>query len=176
MKNTHKVTLGRLAQLIYDFEKCSARGYIPKMPYGSFEKKLYATYLSYLPEEKVSYPLFSSSDERGSFTEIIKNIDIGQMSVNITKPGATKGCHWHNTKWEIFVVVSGRALIKERSLDSGEIISFEVCGDKPHAVRMLPGYTHSITNISDKDDLVTLMFANEIFDSERPDTFFEVVD
>ncbi len=172
---THKVTLGEIAGLLYSFANQPKTLVMPEIPNGSFEKKLYSTYLSYLPKEKVAIPLKMNVDERGSFTEILKTANCGQFSVNISKPKVTKGMHWHNTKWEFFVVVSGRALIEMRRIGDDEVLSFEVSGDKIEAVHMLPGFTHSITNLSDKDDLVTLMWANEQFDPENPDTFFEKV-
>ena len=149
---------------------------IPEIPNGSFEKKLYSTYLSYLPKEKVGFPLKMNVDERGSFTELIKTLNCGQISVNISKPSITKGQHWHNTKWEFFIVVSGKGLIQQRKIGTDEVLNFEVSGEKIEAVHMLPGYTHNIINLSDTDDLVTVMWANEQFDSKRPDTFFEVVE
>ena len=148
---------------------------MPEMPEGSFAKKLYSTYLSYLPKEKVSFPLKMNIDERGSFTELLKTAGCGQFSVNISKPGITKGQHWHNTKWEIFIVVSGHGLIEERKIGSDEVLRFEVSGNNIEAVHMLPGYTHNIINLSDTEDLVTLMWANEQFDPNHPDTFFEKV-
>ena len=158
---------------------CSAaltdKRYNPEMPAGSFAKKLYSTYLSYLPKEKVAFPLDMKVDARGSFTELLKTANCGQMSVNISKPGVTKGQHWHNSKWEFFVVVSGRALIQERKIGTGEVLEFEVSGDRIEAVHMLPGYTHNIINLSDTENLVTVMWANEAFDPQRPDTFFEKV-
>ncbi|MBQ2686301.1 MAG: NAD-dependent epimerase/dehydratase family protein [Clostridia bacterium] len=170
---THNVKLGKIASLLLDFDRETLLGRLPLMQKGSFESKLYSTYLSYLPKEKTLYPIESSTDERGSFTELIKGEHFGQISVNRSKPGAVKGNHWHNSKWEIFIVISGRARIDERKLDSDEIISFEVSGERLEAVRMLPGYTHSITNLSDSEELVTLMFASEPFDKEKPDTFYE---
>ena len=148
---------------------------MPEIPSGSFEKKLFSTYLSYLPEDKTVYPFLSKKDERGSFTEIFKTEKCGQFSVNVSKPGVTKGEHWHNGKWEIFVVVSGNALIKERNLATGEIREFTVSGENPQAVYMLPGFTHSIKNLSETENLVTLMWANEQFDISFPDTFYENV-
>ena len=148
---------------------------MPEIPNGSFAKKLYSTYLSYLPKEKMAFSLKMNIDERGSFTELLKTQKCGQFSVNISKPGITKGQHWHNSKWEFFIVVSGHALIEERKIDTNEIIRFEVSGDKIEAVHMLPGYTHNIINLSDTDDLVTLMWANELFDPARPDTYYEKV-
>ena len=149
---------------------------MPEIPAGSFAKKLYSTYLSYLPKEKVSFPLKMNVDNRGSFTELLKTTNCGQFSVNISKPGITKGEHWHNTKWEFFIVVSGKALIQERKIGTDEILEFYVSGEKIEAVHMLPGYTHNIFNLSDTEDLITLMWANESFDKNRPDTFFEKVD
>ena len=145
------------------------------LPAGSFAKKLYSTYLSYLPEEAVCFPLKMNVDERGSFTELLKTANCGQFSVNVSKPGVTKGQHWHNTKWEFFIVVSGHGLIQQRKVGAGEVLNFEVSGEKIEAVHMLPGYTHNIINLSETDDLVTLMWANECFDPKKPDTFFEVV-
>ena len=173
--STYKVTLGEIADLLYRFADQPKTLVMPEIPDGSFEKKLYSTYLSYLPKEKIAVPLKMNKDERGSFTEILKTAGCGQFSVNVSKPGVTKGMHWHNTKWEFFVVVSGRALIEMRRIGDDEVLSFEVSGDKIEALHMLPGYTHSITNLSDKDDLVTLMWANEQFDPQKPDTFFEKV-
>ena len=148
---------------------------MPEIAPGSFEKKLYSMYLSYLPKEKVAFPLNMKRDERGSFTELLKTVNCGQFSVNISKPGITKGQHWHNSKWEFFIVVSGHALIQERKIGTDEIIEFEVSGDNIQAVHMLPGYTHSIMNLSDTENLVTVMWANEMFDSSHPDTFSEPV-
>ena len=148
---------------------------MPAIPEGSFEKKLYSMYLSYLPKEKVAFDLKMNVDDRGSFTELLKTVDHGQFSVNISKPGITKGQHWHNSKWEFFIVVSGHGLIQERKIGTDEVIEFEVSGDKIQAVHMLPGYTHNIINLSETENLVTLMWANEIFDPNRPDTFFEPV-
>ena len=175
VKPVHEITLGELADTIYLFNSQPDSLIIPEIPEGSFKKKLYSTFLSYLPKEKVAYPLKVNSDMRGSFTELIKSENCGQVSVNITKPGITKGQHWHNTKWEFFIVVSGHGIIRERKIGSDEIIEFEVWGDKPMAVHMLPGYTHSITNLSDKEDLVTVMWANELFNPEKPDTYSEEV-
>ena len=172
---THRVTLGRIVELLNEFHDQPKSLIMPAIPNGSFEKKLYSMYLSYLPKEKVAFDLKMNADDRGSFTELLKTADHGQFSVNISKPGITKGQHWHNSKWEFFIVVSGHGLIQERRIGSDEVIEFEVSGDKIQAVHMLPGYTHNIINLSDKDNLVTLMWANEIFDPERPDTFFEVV-
>lgn len=170
---THEVTLGRITELLREFDAQHKTHLMPEQPAGSFEKKLYSTYLSYLPREKTIYELQMNSDARGSFTELIKTAKCGQVSVNVSKPGITKGQHWHNSKWELFIVVSGRALIRERKLGTNELIEFEVSGDKPQAVHMLPGYTHSIVNLSDTQELVTVMWANECFDPAKPDTFFE---
>lgn len=172
---TYKVTLGRIVELLYSFHEQPKTLVIPPIPDGSFEKKLYSMYLSYLPKEKVMIDLKSNSNEKGSFTELLKTADHGQFSVNISKPGVTKGQHWHNSKWEIFIVVSGHALIQERRIGSDEVLEFEVSGAKLQAIHMLPGYTHNIINLSDSEDLVTLMWANEIFDPDRADTFFEPV-
>ena len=173
---THRVTLGEIVDLLETFKKQPETLIMPELPENSFVKKLYSTYLSYLPKEKVSFPLKMNIDERGSFTELIKTQNCGQFSVNISKPGVTKGLHWHNTKWEFFIVVSGKALIQERKIGTDEVLSFEVSGEKIEAVHMLPGYTHSITNLSEKDDLVTVMWANEQFDKNHPDTFFEPIE
>ena len=172
---THKVTLGEIADLLENFKNQPQTLIMPEIPKNSFAKKLYSTYLSYLPESKVAFDLKMNVDERGSFTELLKTANCGQFSVNVSKPGITKGQHWHNTKWEFFIVVSGQGLIEQRKIGSGEILRFYVSGDKPQAVHMLPGYTHNIINLSDADDLVTLMWANELFDPTRPDTFFEKV-
>ena len=172
---THRVTLGEIADLLEKFKSQPISLLIPEIPNNSFAKKLYSTYLSYLPKEKVAFPLKMNVDARGSFTELLKTEKCGQFSVNISKPGITKGQHWHNTKWEFFIVVSGRGLIQERKIGTDEVIEFEVSGDKIEAVHMLPGYTHNIINLSDTEDLVTLMWANEQFDPTCPDTFFEIV-
>ncbi len=172
---THKATLGRIVELLHEFHDQPQTLIMPAIPEGSFEKKLYSMYLSYLPKEKVSFDLKMNVDDRGSFTELLKTVDHGQFSVNISKPGITKGQHWHNSKWEFFIVVSGHGLIQERRIGSDEVIEFEVSGDRIQAVHMLPGYTHNIINLSDTENLVTLMWANEIFDPNRPDTFFEPV-
>ncbi len=172
---THKVTLGEIVDLLYTFKKQPDTLVMPEIADGSFAKKLYSTYLSYLPKEKVSFPLKMNVDERGSFTELLKTEKCGQFSVNISKPGITKGQHWHNSKWEFFIVVSGHGLIEERRIGSDEVLRFEVSGEKIEAVHMLPGYTHNIINLSDTEDLVTVMWANEQFDKNRPDTFFEKV-
>ena len=169
---THKVTLGEIVELLESFKMQPQSLVMPEIPNNSFAKKLYSTYLSYLPREKVSFPLKMNVDARGSFTELLKTDKCGQFSVNISKPGITKGQHWHNTKWEFFIVVSGRGLIQMRKIGSDEVLGFEVSGEKLEAVHMLPGYTHNIINLSDTEDLVTLMWANEQFDPTRPDTFF----
>ncbi len=171
----HKIKLGDLERTLSDFHSQPKSLIVPEIPVDSLTKKLYSTYLSYLPKDKVLVPLKMNTDNRGSFTEIIKTVSGGQFSVNISKPGIKKGEHWHNSKWEIFVVVSGHGLIQERQIDSDEIIEFEVSGDQIQAVYMLPGYTHNIINLSDTEDLVTLMWANEVFDSSHPDTFREPV-
>ncbi len=172
----HKVTLGEIVDLLEGFKNQPTTLVIPEIPYNSFAKKLYSTYLSYLPEEKVSFPLKMNVDPRGSFTELLRSEKCGQVSVNISKPGITKGQHWHNTKWEFFIVVSGKGLIQQRKIGSDEVLNFEVSGEKIEAVHMLPGYTHNIINLSDTEDLVTVMWANEQFDPNKPDTFFEVVE
>ena len=173
---THKATLGEIVDLLHKFEDQRKTLIVPEIPAGSFAKKLYSTFLSYLPKEKVAFPLKTNSDERGSFTELIKTLGNGQFSVNISKPGVTKGQHWHNTKWEFFIVVSGKALIQERKIGTDEVISFEVSGEEIKAVHMLPGYTHNIINLSETEPLITLMWANELFDPNRPDTYFEPVE
>ncbi len=173
---THRVTLGEIVSLLESFHRQPETLVMPEIPNNSFAKKLYSTYLSYLPKEKVSFPLKMNVDSRGSFTELLRTEKCGQFSVNISKPGITKGQHWHNTKWEFFIVVSGKGLIRMRKIGSDEILDFEVSGEKIEAVHMLPGYTHSIINLSDTEDLVTLMWANELFDKDKPDTFFEVVE
>ena len=172
----HQVTLGEIVELLDSFKAQSQTLIMPEIKNGSFAKKLYSTYLSYLPKEKVSFPLKMNIDDRGSFTELLKTENCGQFSVNISKPGITKGQHWHNTKWEFFIVVSGKALIQQRKIGTDEVLNFEVSGKKIEAVHMLPGYTHNIINLSDTEDLVTLMWANEQFDKNHPDTFFEVVE
>ena len=172
---THLVTLGEIADLLDSFKNQPETLVIPEIPKNSFAKKLYSTYLSYLPKEKVSFPLKMNADERGSFTELLKTNNCGQISVNISKPGVTKGQHWHNSKWEFFIVVAGHGLIEERKIGSNEVFRFEVSGDKIEAVHMLPGYTHNIINLSDTENLVTVMWANESFDLNKPDTFFELV-
>lgn len=171
----HKVTLGEIVDLLSTFNSQPSTLMMPEIPNNSFTKKLYSTYLSYLPKEKVSFPLKMNIDERGSFTELLKTEKCGQFSVNISKPGITKGQHWHNSKWEFFIVVSGNALIQERKIGTDESIEFKVSGEKIEAVHMLPGYTHNIINLSETEDLVTLMWANESFDPNKPDTFFEIV-
>ena len=172
---THKTTLGEIVDLLYKFHEQPNTLVIPEIPKGSFAKKLYSTYLSYLPKEKVAFPLKMNVDERGSFTELIKTENCGQVSVNISKPGITKGQHWHNSKWEFFIVVKGHALIQERKIGTDEIIEFRVSGENIQAVHMLPGYTHNIINLSETEELVTIMWANEQFDKEKPDTFAEKV-
>lgn len=172
---THKATLGRIVELLHDFHDQPQTLIMPAIPNGSFEKKLYSMYLSYLPKEKVAFDLKMNCDERGSFTELLKTVDHGQFSVNISKPGITKGQHWHNSKWEFFIVVAGHGLIQERKIGTDEVLEYEVSGKHIQAVHMLPGYTHNIINLSETEDLVTLMWANEMFDRERPDTFFEPV-
>lgn len=172
---THKVTLGEIVDLLEVFKVQPSTLKIPEIAKGSFAKKLYSTYLSYLPQDKVSFPLKMNVDDRGSFTELLKTASHGQVSVNISKPGITKGQHWHNSKWEFFIVVSGHGLIQERKVDTDEVIEFEVSGDRIEAIHMLPGYTHNIINLSETENLVTVMWANEEFEPERPDTFFEVV-
>ena len=172
---THKVTLGEIVDLLEQFKNQPKTLLMPEIPNNSFAKKLYSTYLSYLPKEKVSFPLKMNVDDRGSFTELLKTADCGQFSVNISKPGITKGQHWHNSKWEFFIVVSGHGLIEERKIGSDEVLRFEVSGEKIEAIHMLPGYTHNIINLSDVEDLVTLMWANEQFDTSHPDTFYEEV-
>ena len=172
---THKVSLGEIVDLLYTLRDQPKTLVIPEMPKGSFAKKLYSTYLSYLPKEKVAFPLKMNIDDRGSFTELIKTENCGQVSVNISKAGITKGQHWHNSKWEFFIVVKGHALIQERKIGTNEILEFEVSGDDIKAVHMLPGYTHNIINLSDTEDLITVMWANEKFDQEKPDTFGEKV-
>ena len=173
---THRVTLGKIADLLETFGAQSKTLVVPEMPENSFAKKLYSTYLSYLPKEKIAFPLKMNADARGSFTELLKTEKCGQISVNISKPGITKGEHWHNTKWEFFIVVSGRALIEERKIGTDEVLKFEVSGEKIEAVHMLPGYTHNIINLSDTEDLVTVMWANEAFNPARPDTYYEKVE
>ena len=173
---THKVTLGEIVDLLYSFHEQSETLMIPEIPHGSFAKKLYSTYLSYLPKEKVAFDLKMNEDLRGSFTELLKTEKCGQVSINISKPGITKGQHWHNTKWEFFIVVAGHGLIQQRKIGTDEILNFEVSGKKIQAVHMLPGYTHNIINLSETENLVTVMWANEQFDKNHPDTFFEIVE
>ena len=173
---THKITLGGIVELLDSFKVQPATLIMPEIPHGSFAKKLYSTYLSYLPKEKAAFPLKMNVDARGSFTELLRTEKCGQFSVNISKPGITKGQHWHHTKWEFFIVVSGRGLIQQRKVGSDEVLNFEVSGEKIEAVHMLPGYTHNIINLSETQDLVTVMWANECFDPNKPDTFFEVVE
>ena len=173
---THHVTLSRIVELLESFKNQPATLMMPEIPHNSFEKKLYSTYLSYLPKEKVAFPLKMNVDARGSFTELLRTEKCGQFSVNISKPGITKGQHWHHSKWEFFIVVSGKGLIQMRKIGSDEVLNFEVSGEKIEAVHMLPGYTHNIINLSDTEDLVTVMWANECFDPKKPDTFFEVVE
>ena len=172
---THKVTLGEIVDLLESFKAQPQTLVMPEIPDGSFAKKLYSTYLSYLPKEKACFPLKMNIDPRGSFTELLKTGKCGQFSVNISKPGITKGQHWHHSKWEQFIVVSGHGLIQQRRIDSGEVLEFDVSGEKIEAVQMLPGYTHNIINLSETDELVTLMWANEPFDPAKPDTFFQKV-
>lgn len=172
---THKVTLGRIVDLLLEFKDQPTSLLMPKMPNGSFEKKLFSLYLSYLPVDKFKYGLKMNCDERGSFTELVHTLDCGQVSINISKPKITKGQHWHNSKWEQFIVVHGHGLIQERNINTGEIVEFEVSGDKIEAIYMIPGWTHNIINLSETEDLVTVMTCNEVFDSNRPDTFFEKV-
>ena len=172
---THRVTLGAIVELLRQFKEQPQTLVLPEIPNGSFAKKLYSTYLSYLPKEAVTVPLKMNVDDRGSFTELLKTANCGQVSVNISKPGVTKGQHWHNTKWEFFMVVSGHGLIQERKIGSDEVLEFAVSGDQMEAVHMLPGYTHNIINLSDTENLVTVMWANEQFDAHHPDTFFEKV-
>ncbi len=172
---THKVTLGEIVDLLEQFKAQPTSLVMPEIPEGSFAKKLYSTYLSYLPKEKVAFPLKMNVDERGSFTELVKSVGVGQVSINISKPGITKGQHWHNTKWEQFIVVSGEGLIQQRNVLTDEVLEWRVNGQKIEAVQMLPGYTHNIINLSETDDLVTVMWCNECFDPARPDTFFEPV-
>ncbi len=173
---THKVTLGEIVDLLESFKAQPKTLVMPEIPSGSFAKKLYSTYLSYLPREKAIFPLKMNVDARGSFTELLKTEKCGQFSVNISKPGITKGQHWHHTKWEFFIVVSGEGLIQQRKVGSDEVLNFHVSGDKIEAIHMLPGYTHNIINLSEDKDLVTVMWANEQFDPAHPDTFFEVVE
>ena len=173
---SHKATLGEITDLLYSFRDQPRTLMMPQLPAGSFAKKLYSTYLSYLPPEKVAFPLKMNTDERGSFTELLRTKNCGQFSVNISKPGITKGQHWHHSKWEFFMVVSGKGLIQMRQLGSDRVLEYYVSGDQIEAVHMLPGYTHNIINLSQTQDLVTLMWANEPFDPQKPDTFFEAVE
>ena len=172
---THHVALGEIVDLLEAFRAQPENLTMPEIPKGSFAKKLYSTYLSYLPKEKVAFPLKMNVDARGSFTELLRSDKCGQVSVNISKPGIKKGEHWHNTKWEFFIVVSGHGLIEERKIGTDEVLRFEVSGEKIEAIHMLPGYTHNIINLSDTEDLVTVMWANECFDPNKPDTFGEPV-
>ena len=172
---THKVTLGQIVDLLEQFKNQPESLIMPEIPENSFAKKLYSTYLSYLPKEKMIFPLKMNCDERGSFTELLKTEQCGQFSVNISKPGITKGQHWHNSKWEFFIVVSGHGLIQERKIGTDEVIEFEVSDEKIQAIHMLPGYTHNIINLSETENLITLMWANEQFEKNHPDTFFEEV-
>lgn len=172
---THKVTLGEIVRLLEGFKNQPSSLIVPEIPYNSFAKKLYSTFLSYLPKEKVAFPLKMNVDQRGSFTELLRLTNCGQVSINISKPGITKGQHWHHSKWEFFIVVSGHGLIQERKIGTDEMIEFDVSGDRIEAVHMLPGYTHNIINLSDTEDLVTVMWANESFDLNHPDTYFEPV-
>ena len=172
---THHVTLGEIVELLKSFAEQPRTLMIPEIPNGSFAKKLYSTYLSYLPASKVAFPLKMNVDDRGSFTELVHTLNAGQVSINISKPGITKGQHWHNTKWEFFIVVAGHGLIQERKLGTDEVIEFEVSGDNIQCIHMLPGYTHNIINLSETENLVTVMYCNEIFDPNKPDTYFEKV-
>lgn len=172
---THKITLGEIVKLLENFRDQPMTLVMPEIPNNSFAKKLYSTYLSYLPKDKASFPLKMNVDARGSFTELLKTASCGQFSVNISKPGITRGQHWHHSKWEFFIVVSGRGLIQMRKIGSDEVLNFEVSGERIEAVHMLPGYTHNIINLSDTENLVTVMWANEPFDPGRPDTYFEKV-
>ncbi len=173
---THRVTLGEIVELLETFRAQPTTLTVPEIPKGSFAKKLYSTYLSYLPKEKVAFPLKMNVDARGSFTELLRSEGCGQVSVNISKPGITKGQHWHNTKWEFFIVVSGKGRIEMRKIGSDEVLRFDVSGEKIEAVHMLPGYTHNIINLSETEKLVTVMWANELFNPNKPDTFFEIVE
>lgn len=172
----HHIKLGEIVELLESFAKQRETLIVPEIPKDSFAKKLWSTYLSYLPQEKVAYQLKMNVDDRGSFTELLRSDKCGQVSVNISKPGITKGQHWHHTKWEFFMVVSGKGLIQQRKIGTDEVMNFQVSGEKIEAVHMLPGYTHNIINLSDTEDLVTVMWANELFDPEKPDTFFELVE
>ena len=172
---THKATLGEIVELLKSFAEQPKTLMIPEIPENSFAKKLYSTYLSYLPKEKIAFPLKMNVDDRGSFTELVHTLNAGQVSINISKPGITKGQHWHNTKWEFFIVVAGHGLIQERKLGTDEVIEFEVSGDNIQCIHMLPGYTHNIINLSETENLVTVMYCNEIFNPNKPDTYFEPV-
>ena len=172
---THKVTLGGIVDLLEEFKNQPISLMMPKMPEDSFAKKLFSLYLTYLPKEKFSYTMKMNCDDRGSFTELVHTVDCGQVSINISKPGITKGQHWHNSKWEQFIVVHGHGLIQERNINTGETVEFEVSGDKIESIYMIPGWTHNIINLSDTEDLVTVMTCNEVFDPKKPDTFFEKV-
>lgn len=172
---THKVTLGEIVDLLHKFEEMPRTLMIPEIPADSFAKRLYSTFLSYLPKEKAVFNLKMNKDDRGSFTELVHTLNCGQLSINISKPGVTKGQHWHNTKWEQFIVVSGHGLIQMRKEGTDEVREYEVSGDNIQSVIMLPGYTHNIINLSDTEDLVTVMYCNEIFNPNRPDTFFDEV-
>ena len=172
---THKATLGEIVELLKSFADQPKTLMIPEIGEGTFAKKLYSTYLSYLPKEKVAFPLKMNIDNRGSFTELVHTLNTGQVSINISKPGITKGQHWHNTKWEFFIVVAGHGLIQERKLGTDEVIEFEVSGDNIQCIHMLPGYTHNIINLSETENLVTVMYCNEIFNPNKPDTYFEPV-
>ena len=172
---THKITLGEIVDLLQQFKEQPATLMMPKMPEGSFAKKLYSLYLTYLPTDKFKYTLKMNVDDRGSFTELVHTEDCGQVSINISKPGITKGQHWHNSKWELFIVVAGHGLIQERNINTGETVEFEVTGDKIEAIHMIPGWTHNIINLSETENLVTVMTCNEIFNPNKPDTFFEPV-
>ena len=172
---THHVRLGEIVDLLYKFAEQPQTLMIPEIPADSFAKRLYSTYLSYLPENKIAFPLKMNKDDRGSFTELVHTLNCGQVSINISKPGITKGQHWHNTKWEFFIVVSGHGLIQERDLNTGKLVEFEVTGDEIQCIHMLPGYTHNIINLSETENLVTVMYCNEIFDPNHPDTFFDPV-
>ena len=172
---THKVTLGEIVDLLQEFKEQPTTLMMPKMPEGSFAKKLFSLYLTYLPKEKFEYSLKMNVDNRGSFTEFFHTLDCGQVSININKPGIIKGQHWHNSKWEQFIVVSGHGLIQERNINTGEVVEFEVSGDEIKAIYMIPGWTHNIINLSETENLVTVMTCNEIFDSSHPDTFYEEV-
>ncbi|MBS6459425.1 MAG: NAD-dependent epimerase/dehydratase family protein [Alistipes sp.] len=173
---SHKATLGEIVGLLHRFHEQPQTLVVPEIPENSFAKKLYSTYLSYLPKDKVKFPLKMNVDSRGSFTELLKTCNCGQVSINISKPGITKGQHWHNSKWEFFIVVSGHGLIQERKIGTDEVLNFEVSGDNIEAIHMLPGYTHNIINLSETENLVTVMWANEAFDPNRPDTYFEPVE